>query len=49
MLPRSKNIEYGDYMNLKIYSLDCYAALSGDGNLVILLKDTWINDIVKLL
>ena len=34
-----KGFEYGDYMNLKIYSLECYAALAGDGNLVILLKD----------
>eukprot|EP00347_Sterkiella_histriomuscorum_P017633 403348592 len=39
LLPQSKHFEYGDYMNLKIYSLECYAALAGDGNLVILLKD----------
>lgn len=40
MVPQNKNLEYGDYMQLKIYSLECYAALSGDGNLVVLLKDT---------
>lgn len=39
LLPRSKNFEYGDYMNLKIYGLECYATLAGDGNLVVLLKD----------
>ncbi|CDW74682.1 UNKNOWN [Stylonychia lemnae] len=38
-LPANKNLDYGDYMNLKIYNLGCYAALAGDGNLIMLLKD----------
>ena len=40
-LPVNKNLEYGDYMNLKIYNMGCYAALAGDGNLILLLKDEW--------
>ena len=34
-----KNFEYGDFMNLKLYSLECYCTLSGDGNVILLLKD----------
>ena len=38
MLP--KGFKYLDYMQMIIFGIECYATLSGDGHLVILLKDT---------
>jgi hypothetical protein len=38
LLPK-QSLEYGDYMNLKIFSLNCYCTLADEQTIVVLLKD----------